>query len=79
MQMNENFTAETLSRNYPLYPTVKFYFLSLLTSRCDLNRITTWTITLTALMCIAQRIAAAHHGVNAQSLHILSIPLHKDV
>ena len=73
MQMNENSTADSLSENYLIYPSMKFYFLNLLTLASPANTITTWTIDFMALMCIAQRVASAPHGVNAQPLHTLPI------
>ena len=41
MQMNENSTADSLSENYLIYPSMKFYFLNLLTLASPVNRITT--------------------------------------
>jgi len=52
---------------------MKFYFLNLLTLASPANTITTWTIDFMAPMCIAQRVASAPHGVNAQPLHTLPI------
>jgi len=35
MQMNENSTVDSLSENYLIYPSMKFYFLNLLTLACE--------------------------------------------
>jgi len=41
MQMNENSAAASLSENYRIYPSTKFYFLNLLTLTSPVNMITT--------------------------------------